>query len=634
MRAGSSPLSRPVAGDRRAFVGNLYAYFGVTAICLAFLQVSAMCPASHQDESSTTGGRCVSRIGREKGQTMNLPFTVRTQAALAASAFSLLCSLPFSAHALPVMPPPQVQLVEGIVAGDRAYVGVKQLNVFRGIPFAAPPTESNRWREPQRLAPWAGVREAKRFAPRCMQGDLPGLTFRSTSMSEDCLYLNVWAPTPAKPGNLPVLVYFHGGGFAYGDGSEPRYDGAHLAARGMIVVTVNYRLGAFGFMSHPDAARESSTGGAGNYGLLDQQAALRWVRDNIAQFGGDPRQVTIGGETTGATAVSAHMASPLSRGLFARAIGESGGAFTPNAFWRRARGERVAQAFAQRVGAQSLDALRSMSAEKLQDAMGPRENPAPFFWPTVDGYFLTDTPAAVFEAGGQAPVPLLLGSNSQESHFKNVLGPIAPTPENWSIILGTVFGKELAEARTFYPGNNADEITNSASLLANDLTVSHSTWRWMDLHRKTGRAPVYFYLFTHQRPPATEEARQAGLNEEPQPGTGAPHRSEIVYALDNLQEDRRYAWTTEDRKVAYAFSGYIEQFVKSGTPNRAVEGQSRLLATRFALSDRVLPYWPAVRQAHGGLARQVIELRTETTWDDGAARQALVERVLHARPGN
>jgi len=543
--------------------------------------------------------------------------------------------LPLGAQAssvTPAMPSPQIQLVAGAISGDRTMSGIHQINVFRGIPYAAPPLANNRWREPQPLAPWAGVREAKQFAPRCMQMEAP-MRFRSQRMSEDCLYLNVWAPAATQTGKLPVLVYFHGGGFAFGDGSEPRYDGAHLASRSMIVVTVNYRLGPFGFMMHPDASRESGTGAAGNYGLLDQQAALRWVRANIERFGGDAKRVTIGGETTGAMAVSAHMAAPSSRGLFARAIGESGGAFAPNAFWKRERAQRVAQAFATRVGADSLDAMRSMSAEKLLEAMGTYKDPQPFFWPSIDGHFLTDSPAAVFVAGGQAPVPLLVGSNSEESHFRTVYGPLAPTPENWTIILSTVFGNELSEARRFYPGNDAAEIKRSAGVLANDLTMGHSTWRWMDLHRQTGHAPVYYYLFTRPRPQAVATASSEGEADDRAPSTGAPHRSEIPYVFGNLDMDGRYRWTKDDREVSRIFTRYIAQFIKTGNPNGIYDRQAEFTKLGRVASAREFPQWPAAKQERDGITRQVIDVDTHTMWDGGAERQALIQRIMERRSG-
>src|SRR5436305_1282535 len=219
--------------------------------------------------------------------------------------------------------PDRVKTANGIVEGmGQQPSGVR---IFRGIPFAQPPVGDLRWKPPQSPKNWEGVRQAIQFGPRCMQHPVFGdMNFRSNGMSEDCLYLNVW--TPAKKGNerLPVLVYFYGGGFIAGDGSEPRYDGESLARRGIVVVTLNYRLGVFGFLAHPELSREASYNGSGNYGLLDQMAGLRWVHENIAAFGGDPHRVTIGGESAGSVSVSALMVSPLSRGLIAGAIGESG----------------------------------------------------------------------------------------------------------------------------------------------------------------------------------------------------------------------------------------------------------------------------------------------------------------------
>ena len=269
----------------------------------------------------------------------------------------------FVAHA--AAPPPRVSLADGWVEGRRAQADAVALEVFQGIPYAAPPLGDLRWKPPQPASAWNGVREAKRFGPRCMQLPLFGdMRFRSAGMSEDCLYLNVWKPAGATT-KLPVLVYFFGGGFVAGDGSEPRYDGASLASRGIVTVTVNYRLGVFGFFATPALAAESPQHAAGNYGLLDQVSALRWVRDNIAAFGGDPAQVTIAGESAGSIAVSALMTSPLSRGLFARAIGESGALIAPIAPVPLATMERRGEAFARQLGAGSLAALRALLKERI-----------------------------------------------------------------------------------------------------------------------------------------------------------------------------------------------------------------------------------------------------------------------------
>ncbi len=243
--------------------------------------------------------------------------TSRLRAAGATLAVSFSCMLSPAARAEPPLPAPQVSVATGAIEGVRMQLGGTDLNVFRGIPYAAPPIGEFRWREPQPLARWAGVRRAAEFGPRCMQLPVNREAFRSGQMSEDCLHLNIWAPAPAAGHEkLPVLVYFHGGGFEAGDGSEGRYDGANLAARGIVVVSINYRLGVFGF-SRRTRARQSPLTASGNYGLLDQEAALRWVHRNIAAFGGDPGRVTIAGESAGGWSVCAHMASPLSRGLFA-----------------------------------------------------------------------------------------------------------------------------------------------------------------------------------------------------------------------------------------------------------------------------------------------------------------------------
>src|SRR5690242_1244695 len=300
------------------------------------------------------------------------------------------------------------------------------IEVFRGVPYAAPPVGKFRWREPQPVKNWTGVRKADKFGPRAMQLPVFGdMNFRSNGMSEDCLYLNVWTPAKAATARLPVLVYFFGGGFVAGDGSEPRYDGANLASRGIVTVTVNYRLGVFGFFATPALAAESPQHAAGNYGLLDQVAALRWVRDNIAAFGGDPAQVTIAGESAGSIAVSALMTSPLSRGLFARAIGESGALIAPIAPVPLATMERRGEAFAQRLGADSLTALRALPADRLLQATREQHGDADA---NLDGWFLREPPAATMARGGQAPVPLLLGSNSQEDHYTAILKDQPPTP--------------------------------------------------------------------------------------------------------------------------------------------------------------------------------------------------------------
>ena len=451
-----------------------------------------------------------------------------------------------------------VQTGGGVVQGTVEAGGVRR---FAGVPFAAPPVADLRWREPQPPHRWKGVLQATRFGARCMQ--LPifsDMVFRSNGMGEDCLYLNVWTPARPAPQRLPVLVYFYGGGFVSGDGSELRYDGASLARHGIVVVTVNYRLGVFGFLAHPELTRESPHHASGNYGLLDQAAALRWVRDNIASFGGDPRHVTIAGESAGAASVSAQMASPLSRRLIAGAIGESGGMIYPSlAPVPLEEAERAGVEFARRVAAGSLAALRALPADSLLKATS---RPGSGRWPaTVDGYSLTGTPADVFAVGDQAHVPLLIGWNSEEADWRKLLGSQEPTPQNYAVALRTLFGELADEALRLFPGATQSDIMASATFLAGARHSAYSTWKWAELHRGSGQ-PVFRYYYTHPRPAAKNPTQNP-------PHTGAVHSAEIEYALGNLATNQVYAWTPEDDSVSTAMETYFANFIKTGHPNGA-----------------------------------------------------------------
>ena len=540
------------------------------------------------------------------------PTRLRTQALLLAAA---LLGVAAAASAAPLggaAPAPRVTVAAGTLEGRWAQVDGVRLREFQGIPYAASPVGALRWRPPQPPVAWLGVRAAQRFGPRCMQLPLfADMVFRSDGMSEDCLHLNVWTPAPVSgpPAKLPVLVYFYGGGYVGGDGSEPRYDGASLAARGIVTVTVSYRLGVFGFLALPALAAESPQHAAGNYGMLDHVAALRWVRANIARFGGDPARVTIGGESAGAISVSALMASPLSRGLLAGAIGESGALIAPIGPLPLAQAEQQGSAFAAKLGARSLAALRAMPASALLQASG--EAGAPAAMPDLDGYFLTEPPAATYARGAQAQVPLLLGSNSQEDYYPAILQQESPTPAHYRAALQRLFGSQAARALALYPGDSEAQVRRSATALAGDIFIAHSTWRWMDLQRRSGHAPVYFYYFAQPRP----------AKRQPAPGerhdAGAVHSGEIEYALGNLGGNKVYAWTPADRSTSQVMEGYVAQFIKTGNPNAAG-----------------LPHWPAVRPEDGGLLRQVIDAHTHTEVDRGAARQAFLQQffVHHRAP--
>jgi len=483
---------------------------------------------------------------------------------------------------------PVAKVDGGSVEGAGPAAG-STVSVFRGIPFAAPPVGDLRWREPQPAVAWSGTRQATEFAPRCMQQALySDMMFRSPAPSEDCLYLNVWSPAQldrVPRGKLPVLIYVHGGGFMAGDGSEKRYDGAALAKQGIVVVTINYRLGVFGFFSHPELTANSPHHASGNYGLLDQAAALAWVKRNIAAFGGDPNHVTIGGESAGSIAVSALMASPLSRDQIVGAIGESGAAMqklTPPAL---ADAERKGEAFAQSIGTPTLAALRAMPADQLLAAQGNAHD-MPFDM-VIDGYFLTEPPSVTFGSGKAARVPLLVGSNSQEAPGTAVIGEGLPTVAAYHAGLTRMLGDRANAVFALYPAGTDADVMPMATAIASDDFLALPTWKWFDLQRQTG-APTYYYYYTHVRP-------RFLLDPGSRPAWGAVHSAEIEYALGNLDINPIYAWTDADRKVSATMSAYWANFIKTGNPNGAG-----------------LPVWPKASLDAGKIRRQVIDVDTHS----------------------
>ena len=478
-----------------------------------------------------------------------------------------------------------VKTANGVVEGRG--VQPSGVRIFRGIPFAQPPTGDLRWREPQPVQSWEGVRRAVDFGPRCMQARIfDDMQFRSNGVSEDCLYLNVWTPAKSDHDRLPVLVYFYGGGFVSGDGSEPRYDGESMAAKGIVVVTVNYRLGVFGFMAHSELTKESPHKASGNYGLLDQTAGLRWVRQNIASFGGDPKHVTIAGESAGSISVSAHMASPLSKDLIAGAIGESGAITGALPAVPLSKAEAEGSKFAADLNAQSLAALRALSSQQVLDAASKGGFASVGRFPiAIDGYFLPAEPATIYAAGKQAHVPLLAGWNSEELGWKPLFGSDEPTPENYRKVLAKLYGPRAEEALKLYPATTADEVVQAATDLASDRFISYSTWKWIDLHVKTSGARVYRYLYARPRPaPRTGKGDVA---------PGAVHSAEIEYALGNLDVSNAYAWTPDDYKVSSLMQNYFANFIKNFDPN-----------------GPGLPQWPTIRD--GQVMRIDVEARAET----------------------
>jgi para-nitrobenzyl esterase len=510
--------------------------------------------------------------------------------------FALAFSLPALAGS------DRVKTASGTLEGTGPQAsGVRE---FRGVPFAEPPVGNLRWAAPQPVKPWNGIRPATQFGPRCMQQALFGdMGFRSNGMSEDCLYLNVWTPAKSAGQKLPVLVYFFGGGFVAGDGSEPRYDGESLASKGIVTVTISYRLGVFGFMAHPELTRESAHHGSGNYALLDQNAALQWVKQNIGAFGGDARRVTIAGESAGSIAVSAQMASPLSKDLIAGAIGESGSIMGTLAPVSLAAGEEQGAKFGASLGAETIAALRALPAEKLLEAAGKQG--VPRFSPTIDGYFLPEAPAAIFAAGKQARVPLLAGWNSEEANARAVLGREEPTRENLEKAVTRLYGEHAGEILKEYSAAGNEDVRQVATDLASDRFIAYSTWKWIDLSGKTGGKPVYRYFYARPRPRMNPEMGNvtAGLAggvvrggaapaTPPPPPLGAVHSAEIEYALGNLGTNKVYLWSPEDFKISSVMEQYFANFIKTGNPN-----------------GKGLPEWPS---ANKGNAVQFLRIDVDT----------------------
>ncbi|WP_019670332.1 carboxylesterase/lipase family protein [Eudoraea adriatica] len=471
--------------------------------------------------------------------------------------------------------PVQVTVENGLIEGNYdTHTGIQK---YFGVPFAKPPVGNLRWRAPQPVDNWEGVKETKKFGPRPMQTMVFGdMKSRSNGVSEDCLYLNIWTPAKRNTKGLPVLVYFYGGGNVAGDASEYRYDGESMARKGMVVVTTNYRLNIFGFLSHPELSAEAPYKASGNYGVLDQHAALKWVNKNIAAFGGDPGKVTIAGESAGSLAVSAQMASPLSKDLIAAAIGESGACINPTlAPVSLEEAENTGLEFAQNAVYPAIEQLRKLSTRDIYEIYNESKR---FGFPMViDGYFLPKTLPQIFNAKEQAQVPLLLGWNSAEIPGMAFMQGQPYSEENYVAKVKEAYPDTHEEVLKLYPHSSVEEIEQSATDLASDRFIAYSTWKWFDLHRKNSNQPVYRYLYSKIRPPLRDKNLEPGLAggtvaknsdtpKRPEP-IGAPHACEIEYCMGNLQLVDDYAWTEDDFKVSETMQNYFANFVKTGNPN-------------------------------------------------------------------
>ena len=444
----------------------------------------------------------------------------------------------------------------GLISGTTG--SNREIRVYKGIPYAAPPVGQLRWHAPQPVASWEGLRKADHFGPVCSQARTnAGSSGTQSPMSEDCLYLNVWTAVKSAREKRPVMVWSHGGGYTMGSGDSPQFDGEALAKKGIVLVTYNYRLGIFGFFAHPELTRESGRNASGNYGLMDLAAALRWVQKNISKFGGDPNRVTIFGVSAGAGLVANLVGSPEAKGLFQRAIAQSGAwmgiriGLPMTLSQSEAAGIKVAEA----LGAKSLTELRAKSAEELlKSSRGAG--------PIVDGWFIPTDLSTIYAQGKQNDVDVLIGSNQDEGTFFS-----RPGSSSADAFIKQSQQRFGALAETFlklYPaGSNAEAEVSQLASFRDELAWLMS--RWARLQSKRGKGKAYLYYFAHVPPTAPGT-----------PSRGATHGAETSYVFQNLTP-ASLPWTDLDRQVADALSSYWASFAAKGNPN----GKS-------------LPVWPAI----------------------------------------
>jgi para-nitrobenzyl esterase len=442
--------------------------------------------------------------------------------------------------------PEQVRIDSGTVAGTTgADSGVR---LFKGIPFAAPPVGDNRWKAPQPVAAWDGVRDATEFGPRCMQGGFGGPPGGAPPppTSEDCLYLNVWTTAESADAEQPVMVWIYGGGFTGGAGSEPRYGGENLAKKGAVVVTLNYRLGAFGFFAHPELTRESGHDASGNYGMMDVVAVLEWVQENVRGFGGDPDSVTIFGESAGAMMVAALLGSPHAQGLFDRAMAQSGawlGMFGVPPASTLAAAEEAGVTAATTLNAGTLLDLRALPAEQVQSGIRA-------FGLIVDGYLVPESLSKTFAEGRQHAVDVLVGSNQDEGTFFQFGGP--QTIEQFTGTANRRYGDLADEFLALYPAGSDAQANESNLAFLSDEAAWHM--RLFGSRQAALGKNAYVYFFTRVPPAAPGR-----------PSRGATHTAELAYMFDNLAEGT--PWTDTDRQLAHTMSSYWVNFARTGNPN-------------------------------------------------------------------
>ncbi len=437
------------------------------------------------------------------------------------------------------------------------------IHVFKGVPFAATTAGENRWKPPQPVAAWEGVRLSDAFGPECPQAPYAAgsMYYRPPQpQSEDCLSLNVWTASLEAEARRPVMVWIHGGALTRGSGSVPAYDGGALARRGVVLVTINYRLGPLGYLAHPELSAESEQGVSGNYGVLDQIAALKWVRRNIARFGGDPDNVTIFGESAGSWSVNVLVASPLARGLFHRAIGQSGGSFGRQVPLKsesegQPSAEAMGVAFARAAGAESLAELRALPAEKIIEVFFGNADGRGFrTGPTVDGWVLPAEIRRLFEEGRQNDVPTIVGSNANEMTTLTSPATVPRTLEALRRLVDNQYADRAAEFFMLYPAESDEQVRMAFldSLRDRSFSLSMRTWARM---ASRGRSPAYLYHFSRV-PPGPNSA-----------SLGAYHAAEIAYVFDNLGRLQGRAYEETDRRLSNVMASYWVNFAKTGDPN-------------------------------------------------------------------
>ncbi len=484
--------------------------------------------------------------------------------------------------------------VEGFTTPDA------QVIAYKGIPYAAPPIGNLRWAPPQPVIPWHGTLIAKDFGHHCIQfGTNADMVFLDPGPSEDCLNLNIWAPAHAKPGSLPVMVWIFGGGFTTGATSEPRQDGQFLANHHVVVVSMNYRLGMLGYFTSPELTKESPHHASGNYGLMDQGAAIAWVARNVRAFGGDPKNITIFGESAGSFSVSAQMASPISKGLISKAIGESGAGFWSQSIPFQPLDQREthdAELTQKALDTTSLADLRKIPAETLANTAAFRDSRA--FPPGIDGFFLPDTLTNLYAAGEEAHIPLLAGWNADEVRNNATHAKVLMTADNWTKLAHVTF-KEKADAfLQQYPASTDAEALRSAGDYASDKFIVYTTWRWLESDVATSKAPAYRYRL--DLVPPGDKFHPAG--------SGAFHSDDIEYVFGTLDSRQQATWRPEDRALSSQIQQYWTNFARTGDPN-----------------GPGLPGWPVYKPTDW----QVLHLDTTSAAkpDDQRARYLLLDSI-------